>query len=301
MQAKIKSVALLFSFIFGLCAPGPVYGQAEEPSPRADSRAANVGGSPFSINLAIDLPIIGAAGSIALGSELAKGGLSGPTCDSACVPASVNSLDRTVIGNRSAAARTASDVLLGANIGMPFALDFLDVLVNRPADRFRGFGQDALVLAEVFAVNIGINNIVKFAVRRPRPFVYDREADLADRTSPDAALSFYSGHSSSSFAMATAYSYLFMLRHPGSKLIVPVWILFESSAAITAYLRVYAGMHFYTDVLTGALIGTSLGLLIPYLHRRLISEGARQKLAGLHLSATPLLFHDGGGILISAY
>jgi len=263
-------------------------------------------GSPFAVQLRIDLPVMLGSGAIALGSELAKSELPGPYCGLSCDPGSLNALDRTVVGNNSEVARKVSDVFLGVNIGLPFALDLIDVLVNRSSDGMRGYGLDFLVLAEVLAVNAALNNVVKFAVRRPRPLVYDPTQDEASRREPDAALSFYSGHSSTSFSMATAYSYLFMLRHPGSKLIVPVWILSEGMAAATAYLRVDAGKHFWTDVLTGALVGSALGVLIPYLHHRVMPKTLLTRLAGsgrnaLHWLAVPTMSTDGAGLLVTVY
>lgn len=259
-------------------------------------------GSPFDIKLALDLPIVFASGALALGSELAKSELPGPACGLSCDATQINALDRTVIGNRSAEARVASDVLVGLSMGLPIALDLIDVLATKPADGMRGFGKDFLIFVELFAVTSGLGNLVKFAVRRPRPLAYDVNVDPAERSEPDAALSFYSNHSATSFAMATAYSYLFMLRHPGSKLIVPVWLISEGMAAATAYLRVHAGRHFYTDVLAGALVGSALGLLIPYLHRRIARSTSPSGVATrshFHVLATPSIFSDGAGIVVS--
>lgn len=263
-------------------------------------------GSPFPVSLAISLPVILGSGAVALGSELVKSELPGPSCGLSCDAGSLNALDRTVVGNNSAAAHTASEVLVGVNVALPFALDLIDVLVTKPSDGMRGFGADFLVLAEVLAVNAGLNSVVKFAVRRPRPLVYDPTQDTASRTEPDAALSFYSSHTSTSFSMATAYSYLFTLRHPGSKLIVPVWIVSEGLAAATAYLRVDAGKHFWTDVITGAIVGSGLGILIPYLHHRLLPKALPQRLAQSSLGrlswlAVPTVSTDGAGVLLTVY
>lgn len=256
---------------------------------------------PFAVRLAVDLPIVAVASALALGTELAKGELPGPSCGLTCDPQGINALDRTVPGNRSAAANLASHVFVGAAIGLPFALDLIDVLANRQPGGMRGYGEDFLVLAEVLTINFALNNVIKFAVRRPRPLAYDPNFDIADRTEPEAALSFYSGHSATAFAMATSYSYLFMRRHPGSKLIVPVWLISEAMAVTTAYLRVHAGKHFYTDVIMGAVVGSAIGLLIPFLHRRVVPESVASRLAGLHLSVVPMISTDGGGLLVSAY
>lgn len=266
--------------------------------------AASVGrGSPFALRLAVDLPVLLGSGAIAVASELAKSELPGPQCG-ACDPQQINPLDRLSLGSHSQAARTASDVLLGASVGLPFILDFFDVLGTHPRDGWRGYGKDVLILSEVFVVNASLNALVKYAVRRPRPLVYDNDPEAftaEERADPDAALSFYSGHSSVSFSMATAYSYLFMRRHPGSKLVVPVWIVSEGLAASTAALRVAAGKHFITDVLTGAAAGAAIGLLIPYLHERALPD----RIAGLvgrhRLSIAPQAFLGGGGLLLTVH
>lgn len=262
--------------------------------------ARPVPGSLFAIRLAADLPLTLGAGVLALTTEVVKSELPGPSCGSGCDPAGINPLDRLGLGSPSAGARTASDVLVGVSLGLPFVLDLIDVLGSHRPDGWRGYGADVLVLAEVLAVDVGLNGLVKNAVRRPRPLVYD--ADLvavpaADRTAPDAALSFYSEHSSTAFAMATAYSYLFMRRHPGSPLVAPVWVLAEALATTTAALRVAAGKHFITDVLTGAAVGSALGVLIPYLHLR-ARPGPEQAWAR-RLSVTPLAYRDGGGLLLT--
>ena len=39
-------------------------------------------------------------------------------------------------------------------------------------------------------------------------------------------------------------------------------------SASVAVERVAAGWHFLTDVLAGALVGTTVGIVVPYLHLR---------------------------------
>lgn len=265
-----------------------------------------VGGSPLAANLWIDLPLVLGVGSTLLGVELAAPQLPAPSCGPVCDAQAVNALDRVSIGWHSRPAYTASNILIGFNIALPFLVDLLDVAANRPPDAVRGYLQDALILSEVFVLNAGLNTLFKYAVRRPRPFLYDADMDavpLSERQDSDAGLSFYSQHSSSAFAMATAGSYLFMLRHPESKWVVPIWIVSEGLAATTAAMRVLAGKHFISDVLVGAVVGSAMGLLIPYLHRRVLpgaSGGRMGALArGLHVQAVPTFSPDGGGLLVN--
>lgn len=251
--------------------------------------AAQSLGSPFAVDLRVDLPVTTAALLGGLVPELIKGELRRPHCGLGCDPAQVNALDRTVIGNRSPAAQTTSDVFLYSAMGLPLLADLADVLATRPPDGLRGFGKDALVLVETVALNFLLNNTIKFAVGRARPLAYDPAVDDATRLAPDAGLSFYSGHSSTTFAIATAYSYLFMQRHPRSPLVIPVWVFSEALAASTAFLRVYAGKHFWTDVITGAAVGAAVGLVVPYLHHR----------ASRSVQLTPVAFSGGLGLSLT--
>jgi len=71
---------------------------------------------------------------------------------------------------------------------------------------------------------------------------------------------FYSGHASNAFAVA-----LFMITIAGKKLkyLIPVCLLY---ATLTAYSRIYLGVHYPGDILTGAMAGTLLGTGFALLH-----------------------------------
>ncbi|HEY0133209.1 MAG TPA: phosphatase PAP2 family protein [Nannocystis sp.] len=251
---------------------------------------------PMRVRLIVDLPIIGLSTAIALGSEYVGKEQRWAGC-AACDRGEINALDRTVLGNHSAAAKTVSDIGLFSLIALPFALDLGDALIQRSRDRspgrarhLRGWGKDVVVLLETFAVTYASTNVVKFAVRRPRPYSYDADSGVADPTENDARLSFYSGHASMAFAMATSYAYLFQARHPRSRWVAPVWVIGMSLASVTAVARVEAGKHFWTDVIVGAAAGTGIGLLIPALHRnRLLGERVGLSLAPTRTGSSLLL------------
>ena len=71
-----------------------------------------------------------------------------------------------------------------------------------------------------------------------------------------------------------------------------MWIGTHALAATTAYLRVHAGKHFWTDVMVGAAVGSGLGLLIPWLHER--NEGGS-------LALQPFVIPGGAGICLQIY
>ncbi len=88
-----------------------------------------------------------------------------------------------------------------------------------------------------------VNTAIKFAVRRPRP----RLAGLPPLQGTTTALSFPSAHAATSFAGALAYSRLGL---PAA----PLYALAGTMAAS----RVYLGVHYPSDVLAGAALGTAL-------------------------------------------
>ena len=170
--------------------------------------------------------------------------------------------DNRVRDNFSATAAKASDVGVALSVAMPVAA-------------FLGQGWDAqtqrtlLVHGESLALTLALNNVVKHAVGRPRPYVYNRDPDVlayALREETDSHLSFYSGHAALAFASAVSGAYLFAGSSDDVAARTTIWSTGLFLAGATANLRVRAGKHFYSDVITGAVVGATTGWLVPYLH-----------------------------------
>lgn len=120
---------------------------------------------------------------------------------------------------------------------------------------------------ESFATTIALTNLSKSVIKRARPYVYNPDVPMEYKLEKDARYSFFSGHTSTvaNFAFFTAKVY--SDHHPDSKALPFVWGGAFALPAATAYLRVRAGKHFPTDVITGYLIGAAAGYLIPHLHK----------------------------------
>ena len=141
------------------------------------------------------------------------------------------------------------------------------------ADRLRGgvldpvmtmlslIGNGGAVWITLLAMLAGfiVGNLwLKELVMRPRPFV--THSDLTALLAPGDRWSFPSGHALSSFAAATAL----WCFHKKTGVLALVL------AALIAFSRLYASVHYPTDVLAGMLIGIVLGHAAAFLTDHII-------------------------------
>ncbi len=162
-----------------------------------------------------------------------------------------------------------SDYMVGSEVALPIALLSSQGLTTDTA-------RYVLVYGETLSLSILLSGIVKYAVARPRPYVYSADAgnqQYANDQGKDSHLSFYSGHSSTAFATSVSGAILFAQRTENNVARTAVWTTSLALASATAMLRTTAGKHFYSDVLVGSTVGTTIGWGIPRLH------GARVKLS----------------------
>ena len=115
----------------------------------------------------------------------------------------------------------------------------------------------ALINAEVLTANAIATNLVKIVSARQRP--YHHYSTLPSRGSDDYA-SFFSGHTSVAFSQAVANAMLLSRTYPEHESLI--WGSLLSSAGFTAYLRVAGDMHYTTDVLVGAVVGSTIAWVI---------------------------------------
>lgn len=121
---------------------------------------------------------------------------------------------------------------------------------------FAQLGTDLCLLLQASALNGALGESVRLLSQRPRPFIY---ANLArEGANPSHYISFYSGHTSfAALAMTLLVLLLFSRK-------APAWLLFifiaggQSLILMTAVFRVLAGRHFITDVVVGALAGSTI-------------------------------------------
>jgi membrane-associated phospholipid phosphatase len=244
-------------------------GQPVTPVPPKAMPPAPTAYSPYTLRLDVDLPLL-LLGTTLWGGTSFIGGASAPppwcgTAETApCDANGLNALDHLSVGLFDPKARTAANVMVGVVPGAFTILDIIDAGVTH----WRGWLTDAVVITEAVVWSGALQDIVRRAVRRPRPFMYTPGLNPSEREGAEADFSFFSGHTSNTFAMVTAAAFTYTLRHPHSKWRWLVWSLAIAGETTEPVLRVLAGDHFPTDCIVGALVGTSAGILFPALHRR---------------------------------
>lgn len=113
--------------------------------------------------------------------------------------------------------------------------------------KYRKAGFDIIITV---ALCFAVNEILKRLLMRPRPFeVYKWLTVLIARPS---SWSFPSGHSFVSFA--AAYAYMCSIKKSGY-IAYPV-------AALIALSRPYVGVHYPSDIVVGAILGTATAIIV---------------------------------------
>ncbi len=118
-----------------------------------------------------------------------------------------------------------------------------------------------LEIASAEIISSLITTPLKLGIKRERPFVTHTDIE---KHSTGGSYSFPSGHTSMAFATATSLS-----------MVYPKWYVIIPSftyASLMGYSRMYLGVHYPSDVLIGALIGSGSAYLSHYLYQKFTKD-----------------------------
>jgi membrane-associated phospholipid phosphatase len=142
------------------------------------------------------------------------------------------------------------------SIGAPIAVFGIGLIQKDSSLKNKG-----VIMVEALCVNAFTTTALKLAFKRDRPFVtypyLDKQADAG-------SYSFPSGHTSSAFALATSLSLAF----PKWYVIAPAYLY----ASAAGYSRMHLGVHYPSDVLAGAIVGSGSALLSNYVQQKFLSS-----------------------------
>lgn len=118
--------------------------------------------------------------------------------------------------------------------------------------------QNGLMIAGSLVASTIVTVGLKWGIRRDRPFItYPELEKLAPAGSP----SFPSGHTSMAFSTATSLT----IAYPKWYVYVPAFLW----AGSVSYSRMHLGVHYPSDVLVGAIIGSGSAFLSSYLTEKI--------------------------------
>ncbi len=218
--------------------------------------------SPYHTSWTVDGLIIGTSVVVAFTASAIDDGLQGLTIAeiNSLSKNDINPIDRLTAGFYSKEQSTVSDILVGASIVSPLLLMF-DKNIRQDAIMIAGMYLETMVFA-TFTPLYG-----KGGAKRIRPYVYGVNTPLSEKQSSDARRSFFSGHATSAFATSMFFANVYLDYYPNSQYKKYVWYGSIGLASTVSILRVSSGEHFISDIIVGAAVGSTIGYLIPFLHR----------------------------------
>lgn len=124
--------------------------------------------------------------------------------------------------------------------------------------------RNAGVVATGAIINFGITSGLKYLIKRKRPFTTYPGIIVNKSSKPCLDPSFPSGHTSTSFTTAMSLS----LAYPKWYVIIPSYLY----AGTVAYSRMDLGVHYPSDIIGGALIGTGSAYITFIINKNLNSK-----------------------------
>ncbi len=164
---------------------------------------------------------------------------------------------RNINNNRNTALdptfKTLTNSVFPTAVAIPVFLTAFHLIKKDSATK-----QRVIIIGGTLLVSSAVTGLLKYSIQRKRPFVTYPDIN---HITPEDSYSFPSGHTSTAFALATSVT----IAYPKWYVAAPAY-LWASSAA---YSRMHFGVHYPSDVIAGALIGSGSAWLCYQLNKRL--------------------------------
>lgn len=281
MQSAIRSCASTASLL--ACLLTTNLGRANESPPRE-----------LRYSLPLDLTLATTGAALWVASEWQKSALATNQCRwcgrNSQGQDTVNGVDAgirdTLVWSDKKSANVTSNWLAFA-LAPVTTLGMTSLLAWKSGAGSRMIAEDAVIIAEASLLAMDFNQLTKFIAGRERPFAHElrsRQSGIVSEPT-DNHLSFFSGHTTWAFALATAGGTVASMR--GYDLAPLVWAIGLPLATLTGYLRVAADKHYFTDVIVGAAVGSAFGVGLPLLAHGPQTTGTSSQAQGIALSRMP--------------
>jgi len=232
-------------------------------------------------DLRLELPVTVGLAAAVVGFDLVRDDLEPSRCrwcDGPEGSGEVNAVDdwfRTALRRRDTRPANLTSHILAFGAA-PAAAVGLTALAAFADDRGDETLVDVVAIAEGGLGAMLVGQIAESVTLRTRPYVHamaDEDARAAEIAKAGAFHSFPAGHVVAAFGFASAAGVVASKR--GYRVAPLVWTAGLVLGVATAYTRIAADRHYFTDVLAGAAIGAAVGAGIPLSFHRPVRPGAR--------------------------
>lgn len=131
---------------------------------------------------------------------------------------------------------------------------------------FKNFGvKQTVITLVIVAIMITLTDQLSYAIKhsvmRLRPCGEPSLQSLGRFVTECGSYGYFSGHATSSFALAVFLGLIFKNYYKFIFTALIIWAL------LVSYSRIYVGVHYPGDILTGALVGSTIGVGFYYLNK----------------------------------
>lgn len=171
----------------------------------------------------------------------------------------INRFDRIACNQWSPRVAKVSDAL-ALGTGLMYSYFLFKPVTQKESINIAGVAFQSLLLSQ------SLSNALKLGLRN-RPYLYNPQVNMEEKRKVDARMSFFSAHTSTVSSLCYSFALAHNTYFPDKKQ-TGIWIGAITIPAIEGFLRVKAGKHYPSDVITGYLVGLGSSLIMHYLHKQ---------------------------------